>query len=68
MCEVRSKEKTTKNKPKKKRYNDQQPKINKMDCEEPHLMPNKKMEPIQWTEQPTGASVATGSLWLSGRT
>jgi hypothetical protein len=26
-------------------------------------VPNEKMQPIQWTEQPTGALVATGSLW-----
>ncbi len=77
ICEVRSKKKTTKNKLKKK-YNDQQQK--QMDCDEPHLTPNKKTEPIQphltmnkktkpiqWTEQPTGALVATGSLWPSRR-
>jgi hypothetical protein len=40
MCEVKSKEKTTKNKPKKK-YSGQQRK--EMDCDEPHLMPNEKM-------------------------
>jgi hypothetical protein len=34
-----------------------------MDCDEPHLMPNEKMQPIQWTEWPTGALVAAGSLW-----
>jgi hypothetical protein len=39
-----------------------------IDCDQPHLMPNKKTEPIQWTEQPTGAWVATGSLWPSGTT
>jgi hypothetical protein len=33
-----------------------------MDCDEPHLAPNEKMHPIQWTEQPTGALVAAGSL------
>jgi hypothetical protein len=47
MCEVRSKEKITKNKPKRKWYNGQQQK--KMDCDEPHLTPNEKMQPIQWT-------------------
>jgi hypothetical protein len=61
MCEVRSKEKITKNKPQKKWYNGQQQK--EMDCDEPHLTPNEKMQPIQWTERPTGALVATGSLW-----
>jgi hypothetical protein len=35
-----------------------------MDYDEPHLMSNEKM-PIQWTEQPIGALVAAGSLWLA---
>jgi len=34
-----------------------------MDCDEPHLAPNEKTQPIQWTERPTGALVAGGSLW-----
>jgi hypothetical protein len=34
-----------------------------MDWDEPHLMPNEKMQPIQWTEWPTGALMAAGSLW-----
>jgi hypothetical protein len=34
-----------------------------MVCDEPHLMSNEKMQPIQWTEQPTGALMAAGSLW-----
>jgi len=25
-----------------------------MNCDEPHLTPNEKMQPIQWTERPTG--------------
>ncbi len=33
-----------------------------MDCDKPHLTPNEKMQPIQWTERPTGALVAAGSL------
>jgi hypothetical protein len=33
-----------------------------MDCDEPHLAPNEKTHPIQWTERPTGALVAAGSL------
>jgi hypothetical protein len=33
------------------------------DCDEPHLTSNKKMQPIQWTKQPTGTLVAAGSLW-----
>jgi hypothetical protein len=40
MCEVRSKEKMIKNKPKKKKYSDHQQK--EMDCDEPHLVPNEK--------------------------
>jgi hypothetical protein len=48
-------------KKKKKKYNGQQQK--EMDCNELHLAPNKKMQPIQWTERPTGALVAAGSLW-----
>jgi hypothetical protein len=59
MCEVRSKEKTTKNKPKKK-LNGQQQK--EMDYDEPHLMLNEKTQPIQWTKRPTGALVVAGSL------
>jgi hypothetical protein len=42
MCEVRSKGKTAKN-PQKK-YNGQQQK--EMDYDEPHLVPNEKMQPI----------------------
>jgi hypothetical protein len=34
-----------------------------MDCDEPHLAPNEKMQPIEWTKRPTGALVAAGSLW-----
>jgi hypothetical protein len=34
-----------------------------MTCDEPHLMPNEKMQLIQWTERPTGALMAAGSLW-----
>jgi hypothetical protein len=36
--------------------------IKKMDCDEPCLVPNEKMEPIQWTEWPTGALVVVGSF------
>jgi hypothetical protein len=36
-----------------------------MDCDEPHLTSNEKMQPIQWTEQPTSAFAAAGSLWPS---
>jgi len=63
MCVVRSREKTAKNprKKKEKKYSDQQPK--KIDCDEPHLVSNEKTQPIQWTERPTGALVAAGSLW-----
>jgi hypothetical protein len=44
----------------KKKYNGQQQK--EMDCDEPHPAPNEKMQPIQWTEWPTGALVAAGAL------
>jgi hypothetical protein len=64
MCEVTSKGKTTTKQGKKKMYSGQQQKINKMDWDEPHLAPNEKTQPIQWTEWPTGALVAAGSLWL----
>jgi len=47
--------------PKKKKYNGQQQK--EMDCHEPHLALNEKVQGIRWTERPTGALVAAGSLW-----
>jgi hypothetical protein len=59
MCEVRSREKRPKTK--KIKYNGQQQK--EMDWDEPHSVPNEKMQPIQWTERPTGALVVVGSLW-----
>jgi len=34
-----------------------------MDYNEPHLTLNEKMQPIRWTEWPTDALVAAGSLW-----
>jgi len=34
-----------------------------MDYDEPHVMPNEKMQPIQWTKRPIGALVTVGSLW-----
>jgi len=34
-----------------------------MDCDDNHLARNEKTQPIQWTERPTGALVAAGSLW-----
>jgi hypothetical protein len=40
MCEVRTKEKIAKNKPKKKRYSDQQQK--EMVCDESHLMSSER--------------------------
>jgi hypothetical protein len=58
MCEVRSKGKTTNNQ--KKNYNDHQQK--EMDYDEPHLVLNEKMQPIQWTKRPIGALVAASSL------
>jgi hypothetical protein len=33
-----------------------------MDCNELHLAPNEKTQPIRWTERPTCASLAAGSL------
>ncbi len=33
-----------------------------MDCDEPHLMSNEKMQPIQWTGRPISALVAASSL------
>jgi hypothetical protein len=62
MCEVRSKEKTPKNKTKRKVQWSQQ-KI--MDYDEPHLTSNEKLPPIQWTEKPTATLVAAGSVWPS---
>jgi len=59
MCEVRSTEKRPRTQ--KKKYNGQQQK--EMDWDEPHPALNEKMQPIQWTERPTGALVAAGSLW-----
>jgi hypothetical protein len=53
--------KQSKTNPTKIKYNDQQ--RNEMDYDEPHLMSNDKTQPIQWTEQPTGALVAAGSFW-----
>ncbi len=55
--------KTAKNKKekRKKKYSGQQQK--EIDCDEPHPAPNEKTQPIQWTEQPTGALVAVNSLW-----
>jgi hypothetical protein len=62
MCEIRSKEKQQITNQKKEKYSGQLRK--KMDCDEPHLMPNEKTQPIQWTEWPTCALMAAGSLWL----
>ncbi len=47
-----------------KSYNGQPRK--EMNCDESHLRPNEKTQPIQCTEGPTGALVAAGSLWPSG--
>jgi hypothetical protein len=63
MCEVRSRKNGQE--PKKKKYSGQQQK--EMDWYEPHPVPNEKMQPIQWTERPTGALVAAGSLWPEKR-
>jgi hypothetical protein len=34
----------------------------KKDCDEPHMAPNEKMQPIQWIERPTSALVVASSL------
>jgi hypothetical protein len=60
MCEVRSRKHGQEPK-KKKKCNGQQQK--EMDCDEPHPALNEKMQHIQWTERPTSALVASGSLW-----
>jgi hypothetical protein len=60
MCEVKSREKKPRTNMKKKYIGQQQ---KEMDCDEPHLTLNEKMQPIQWIERPTGASMAIGSLW-----
>jgi len=36
-----------------------------MDWDEPHLTLSQEMQPIEWTERPTGALEAAGSLWRS---
>ncbi len=62
MCQVRSMGKTIakqKNKNKKIQWS----RTKKKDCDKSHLAPNEKTQPIQWTERPTGALVAVGSLW-----
>jgi hypothetical protein len=61
MCEVRSRKKQPRTNPQKKNTIISSEK--KMDYDEPHLMLNEKLELIQWTERPTGASMAAGSLW-----
>jgi hypothetical protein len=62
MCEVRSRKNGQEpKKKKKKKYSGQQQK--EIDCDEPHLAPNEKTQPILWTEQPTGALVGANSLW-----
>jgi hypothetical protein len=38
-----------------------------MDCDEPHVTSNEKMQPMQWIEWPIGALVATGSLWSTNK-
>jgi hypothetical protein len=62
MCQVRSRKNGQEQKKKsKKKYSGQQQK--EIDCDEPHPAPNEKTQGIQWTERPTGALVAVGSLW-----
>ncbi len=67
MCEVRSRKNGQEYyKKKRKKYTGQQQK--EINCDEPHLAPNEKTQPIQWTERPTGALVAVNSLWPKFRT
>jgi hypothetical protein len=63
--QVQEKRPRTKKKKSKKKYSGQQQK--EMDCDEPHPAPNEKTQGIQWTERPTGALVAAGSLWPKDR-
>jgi hypothetical protein len=49
----------------KQKYSGQQQK--ETDYDEPHLAPNEKTQPIQWTKRSTGALMAAGSLWPLGR-
>jgi len=65
MCEVRSKGKAAKNQKIKIKSTVVSTKKKWTIYDEPHLAPNEKSQPIQWTEQPTGALVAAGSLWPS---
>jgi hypothetical protein len=60
MCEVKSKKKRPRTQKKKTKINGRQQK--EMDCDEPHLTPNEKTQPIQWTKWQTNAVVATGLL------
>ncbi len=59
MCKVKSREKTTTNKPKKSTMVSEK----KWWTDEPHLTLSEKLQHIQGTERPTGALVAAGSLW-----
>ncbi len=60
MCEVRSKEKRPRTKRKKSTVVSSKKKWTEMN---PIRRQNEKMQPIHWTERPTGALVAAGSLW-----
>jgi hypothetical protein len=61
MCEVRSRKNGQEQKKRKKSTVVSSKK--EIDCDEPHLAPNEKTQPIQWTERPTSALVAVNSLW-----
>jgi hypothetical protein len=63
MCEVKSREKQSRTNQKSKSPAVSGQQLKEMDCDEPHLAPNEETKPIQWTEWPTGALVAAGSLW-----
>jgi len=61
MCEVRSRKNGQEQKKRKKSTVVSSKK--EIDYDEPHLAPNEKTQPIQWTERPTSALVAVNSLW-----
>jgi hypothetical protein len=61
--EVRSRGKTAAKPTKKKRKKSTVVSSKEKRTVMTHLVPNEKTQPIQWTQQPTGALVAAGSLW-----
>jgi hypothetical protein len=59
--------KTAKNKKKKKENKSTVVSSKKKSTVMTHPAPNEKMQPIQWTERPTGALVAVDSLCPASR-